>query len=352
MIIINKQTAELNQKISNLEKQASTIEKDFSRSLSLLKYRLWQFNTTANIMLYNQLLSQKKPKSNFHPLVSIIIPVYNGANYLAEAINAALKQSYDNIEILVINDGSNDGNSTKKIALSYGHKIKYYEKPNGGVSSALNYGIKKMRGDYFAWLSHDDLITNDHIEKLVEWFSYQGTDFDIPFSMFDLVDEKGHILLDATVDAQLFCSDFKVSYYYNDLSLLQGEINGGSVLIPKTAFKEFGTFDETQSITQERDLWDRLMNKYHFINIPFTTTSIRCHPSQVTHTNPKVTDQTNQKNLDIIKHLSQSRKSKVFNNDLILLENLKRSYLDNNKIWLSEKVDDLIKSIKSDKTSS
>lgn len=346
MTLINKKNVELNQRVTELEKYISSVETNFSKSLSLLKYRIWQYNTITNLMLYEQLLSQKTKKPNFHPLVSIVIPVYNGANFLAEAINSALNQTYDNLEILVINDGSNDQDATRKIAQSFGNKIRYYEKPNGGVSSALNYGIKKMHGEYFAWLSHDDLITKDHIEKLVEWVSFKGTDSDIPFSMFNLVDKNGHILLNETIEAQLFCSDFKISYYKNDLSLLQGEINGGSVLIPQKAFDDFGAFDETQPITQERDLWDRLMNQYHFINLPYTTASIRCHSAQVTNTKNKVIELTNQKNLTIIKNLSEKRRNSLFGDDLTLLEHLKRSYLDNNKTWLATKIDDLIQTKK------
>ena len=341
MIGLNKNYLNLKEKLLSLEKNTASIEKSFTDSYSLLEYRIWQYNTTTNRMLYEQLLSQKRKKPSFHPLISIIIPVYNGSNYLSEAITSALNQNYNNIEILVIDDGSNDQGQTKKIAKSFGKKISYYEKPNGGVSSALNFGIKKMKGDYFAWLSHDDLITKDHIEKLVEWVSYKGTDNDIPFSCFDLIDEKGHILFNSTIKAQLFCGDFKVSYYYNDLSLLQGEINGGSVLIPKKAFEEFGLFSESQKITQERDMWDRLMNKYHFINIPFCTTSIRCHDKQVSKNN-NIIEETNQKNLNIIKSLTKKRKKELFNNDILLLENLKRSYSDNGKTWLSKEVSKLI----------
>ena len=69
-------------------------------------------------------------------LVSIVIPVYNGANYLSEAIDSALAQTYKNIEIIVVNDGSKDDGATEKVALSYGDKIRYFHKENGGVSSA------------------------------------------------------------------------------------------------------------------------------------------------------------------------------------------------------------------------
>lgn len=72
------------------------------------------------------------------PLVSIIIPVYNGSDYLEEAIESALNQTYKNIEIIVINDGSTDNGATEMIALKYRDQIRYFHKTNGGVSSALN----------------------------------------------------------------------------------------------------------------------------------------------------------------------------------------------------------------------
>ncbi len=62
------------------------------------------------------------------PLVSIVIPVYNGSNYLSEAIDCCLNQTYPHVEIIVVNDGSNDGGKSHEIAISYGSKISYYEK--------------------------------------------------------------------------------------------------------------------------------------------------------------------------------------------------------------------------------
>ena len=95
--------------------------------------------------------------------VSIIIPVYNGENYIREAIDSALSQTYKNIEIIVVNDGSKD--NTDEICKSYGKKIKYIKKENGGVATALNTGIKAAKGQYIAWLSHDDLYKENRIEK-------------------------------------------------------------------------------------------------------------------------------------------------------------------------------------------
>ena len=107
------------------------------------------------------------PERNFHPLVSIVIPVYNGSNYMREAIDSALNQSYDNIEVIVVNDGSTDNGATEAIALEYGDRIRYIAKENGGVATALNEGIKAMKGDYFSWLSHDDWISSEKIKNLI-----------------------------------------------------------------------------------------------------------------------------------------------------------------------------------------
>ena len=76
---------------------------------------------------------------------------------MREAIDSALAQTYPDFEVIVVNDGSDDGGMTERIALSYGTRINYCYKENGGVASALNVGILMMSGDLFSWLSHDDV---------------------------------------------------------------------------------------------------------------------------------------------------------------------------------------------------
>ena len=131
--------------------------------------------------------------------VSIIIPAYNASNYLSQAIDSALAQSYHNIEIIVVNDGSNDNGATEAIALSYGDKIKYIYKENGGSSSALNTGIQMMTGEWFSWLSHDDLYMPDKIKAQMDYLTklnileseYSKHVF---FSARDLIDSEGNII--------------------------------------------------------------------------------------------------------------------------------------------------------------
>ena len=109
-------------------------------------------NDYENIKKYmvseEELMAKRKKKmtnNNFNPLVSIVIPVYNGENFVKEAIDCALSQTYKNIEVIVVNDGSTD--NTDVICKSYKDKIIYIKKKNGGVASALNEAIKTIENN-------------------------------------------------------------------------------------------------------------------------------------------------------------------------------------------------------------
>ena len=127
------------------------------------------------------------------PKVTIVIPVYNGSNYMREAIDSALAQTYENIEILVVNDGSKDGGKTRDIALAYGDKIRYFEKENGGVATALNLAIQEMQGEYFSWLSHDDVYYPDKIQAEIEYLQKIGREDVIVYSDQDYIDRDSKI---------------------------------------------------------------------------------------------------------------------------------------------------------------
>lgn len=102
-------------------------------------------------------------------LVSIIIPIYNSEKYLEKCMNSVINQSYINIEIILINDGSNDNSEIicKKYVLK-DERIKYIPKENGGVSSARNLGICNANGKYIFFLDSDDYIDRDVISNLIK----------------------------------------------------------------------------------------------------------------------------------------------------------------------------------------
>ena len=106
---------------------------------------------------------------NNEAIVSIIIPVYNAQKYLANTLDSVLKQTYKNLEIILVDDGSTD--NTEEICESYAKidsRIKVINKENGGVSSARNYGLALAKGEYISFVDSDDFLVADMIETLVD----------------------------------------------------------------------------------------------------------------------------------------------------------------------------------------
>ena len=209
------------------------------------------------------------------PLVSIVIPVYNGSNYLAEAIDSALAQTYKNIEILVINDGSNDKGATREIALRYGDKIRYYEKENGGVATALKFGVKEMKGEYFSWLSHDDMYLPEKIATQINAHKNFENRTSVLYSDFCYIDKDSRLIRDAILE-HFEPESFRLHF------AMGGLIHGCSLLVPSRCFEECGVFNPKLRTTQDYDLWFRISEKFRFVHIPEILIKSRLHDEQDT----------------------------------------------------------------------
>lgn len=228
------------------------------------------------------MIDSKKDK----PLVSIVIPVYNGSNYLQQAIESALNQTYENIEIIVVNDGSTDGGKTAEIAKSYGERIMYIEKSNGGSSSALNEGIRRMNGQWFSWLSHDDLYKPQKIEKEIEAIMASNEEKCVAIANTCIIDE--HSKLKDEIRKIRTSKVYKWSEAFEHL-YLKYAIDGCSVLIPKKAFQEIGFFREDIIYINDMDYWQRLVfNGYSFVALEDILTCTRMHSEQVTNKHPEL----------------------------------------------------------------
>ncbi len=212
----------------------------------------------------------------FTPKVSIVIPVYNGENFVQEAIDSALNQTYKNIEVVVVNDGSKD--HTDEILKSYGNKIKYFSKENGGVASALNFAIKKASGEYISWLSHDDLYSEDKIEKQVEKLNSLTDKKSIIFSNFSIFNNDNKEERFINLEENGYQNGNKKSI----LTLLFASgLHGCTLLIPKTAFEKCGYFDEKLKTTQDYDLWFKFIKKgYKFYLVKDYLVKGRLHDRQ------------------------------------------------------------------------
>jgi len=217
------------------------------------------------------------------PLVSIVIPVYNGSNFLKEAIDSAIAQTYENKEIIVVNDGSKDEGKTEQIALSYGEKIRYIYKENGGVSSALNVGIKNMQGEYFSWLSHDDLYLPEKVEKQVNAICSTNKEKTLAVCGFKCINKEGQEL--SAINKQ----PLKAGYYsWNSVitqMLPMGCFNGCSLLIPKSAFDECGGFDDKLKYCQDFLMWmEMFLAGYGIVSLDEVLVCNRVHSGQLTQT--------------------------------------------------------------------
>lgn len=211
-----------------------------------------------------------------NPLVSIIIPVYNGSDYLSKAIKSAINQTYQNIEIIVVNDGSNDNDATEKIALSFGDKVKYIKKENGGVSTALNLGIQNMKGEYFSWLSHDDMYTPNKIQLQIDFLKLSNIKDAICYSDFELlfVDTNQKDIIKMPLVNE---SDFQLWIATDN------KLHGCTLLIPKVCFDKFGVFNVDLLATQDYDLWFRFSESTTFLYQSEVFVISRQHSQQTTY---------------------------------------------------------------------
>lgn len=219
----------------------------------------------------------------FNPMVSIIIPVYNGSNYLKEAIDSALGQTYKNIEVIVVNDGSRDKGVTEKIAKSYGSRIRYFAKENGGVSSALNEGIRQMRGEYFSWLSHDDVYCPEKIEQSILALMQENDKTMIIRCATEYIDKNSRPIV---LYRKTKTTDNRIVEPW-DKALLSlytyGTYNGCALLIHKSVFDECGMFDERFRFNQDGLMWTNIfLQRFSLCTIPYVGVQSRIHSGQLT----------------------------------------------------------------------
>jgi glycosyltransferase involved in cell wall biosynthesis len=211
---------------------------------------------------------------DFKPLVTIVIPVYNGSDYLADAINSALNQTYELTEIIVVNDGSNDAGATERIALSFGDSIRYLSKSNGGVASALNFAVKEMTGDYLSWLSHDDIYFKDKVSRQVGFLSARGDRDIVVYSDYSIfTNDQFANAIDVPMPG-VSAEHFR--YWIT----AQSALHGCSLLVPRSAFHTVGGFNENLRTTQDYELWFRMAAHYRFVHIPEVLLGARSHANQ------------------------------------------------------------------------
>lgn len=200
----------------------------------------------------------------FTPIVTVIIPSYNREKYIRATIDSALSQTYKNLEVVVVDDGSTD--RSREILEGYGNRIRLLEhegRANRGQSAAINLAMHSTRGEYVAILDSDDVWTVDKIGKQVDYLR-RHPDVGIVYGNGYAIDETGKILYKLIPPGHREESD-------PSRMLLECHFNiPSNALVRRSAFDQAGEFDETLRSSQDHDMAIRLIEvtKAAFLDEP------------------------------------------------------------------------------------
>ena len=214
--------------------------------------------------------------------VSIVIPVYNAERYLDECIRSALDQTHSDTEIIAVDDGSTD--SSPEILKGYADRVRVLHKTNGGTSSALNYGYRKMAGDWFKWLSADDLLEPHAVETLLGGPASLGRGLDrcIFYADYDSIDERGAPAPDWLSRE---CDYNGLSQFERNVILLDHFYgNGIASMFHRAVLDRCGPFDEALGFNEDYEFWLRccLLHGCTMRFVPGVVARWRVHASQTT----------------------------------------------------------------------
>jgi len=210
-----------------------------------------------------------------NPTVSVIIPAYNQANFIDKAIESVLRQTYQDFEIIIINDGSKD--NTEEIVKNYSDfRIRYICHANNmGVSKARNTGIRASRGDYIALLDSDDEFLPERLGRQVQLLQNKSSEVGVVCSWSYNIDEKGNYISKRYLPK-------KDGYIYEDL-LSTNPISVPTVLIRKECFEKVGLFDNLLDGQEDWDMWIRIAKYYKFSLIKTLLAKRRIHPNRISY---------------------------------------------------------------------
>ena len=215
------------------------------------------------------------------PTVSVIIPTYNCESYIAETLNSVLHQSFKDLEIIVVDDGSTD--HTPQIAASYGPPVRLISQANSGVCKARNRGIREAAGRYLCLMDHDDYWVPSKLKLQLEVMDrYPETGLVYSTFIWWFSDRDGKFPLPESYQAESSPTgiDEEYSGWVYHLLLLDCWVLTSSALIRADVFAKCGLFDESLPYSEDWDLWLRVSREYAFIKLNEPLTLYRQHVSQ------------------------------------------------------------------------
>ena len=207
------------------------------------------------------------------PLVSVVITAYNRAWIVSEAIDSVLRQTYKNVEIVVVDDGSSD--NLAEVLEPYGDKIKCYSKDHGGCASALNKGYEMASADYIALLDSDDVWHEEKLEKQIKALTGPG-DFDLCINDIQIMDEDSNYLRLTNLRKHIP----KDGIIFEDM-LRQPPMTSSYVMFHRRVMDYIGPFSETLKTGIDYDFLMRASAFFRFAVIAEPLTYYRYSPDSM-----------------------------------------------------------------------
>jgi GT2 family glycosyltransferase len=232
---------------------------------------------------FNQKSAALLPSSR-KAAVSVVIPAYNAAEFLAEALDSVLAQTHKPLEVIVVDDGSED--ETPQIAASYVGKVRYIRKERGGPAAARNAGIRAASGDWIAFQDADDIWLPEFLEKLVAASAKTGADLTfcdaltvengVTFgpTFFERKNLKEQ--LDKFAPGDVLLDPFSLFLEHHQFMLTC------ALLVRRDALIQAGLFDEDIYCGEDLDLWLRLALKCRFAVVNENLVLRRIHGQNLT----------------------------------------------------------------------
>jgi glycosyltransferase involved in cell wall biosynthesis len=190
-------------------------------------------------------------------MVSFVIPNYNHACYLGQAIASALAQTYPNVEIIVVDDGSTD--DSRAVAGAFGDRIRCIYQQNAGLSAARNTGVRAAQGEYIALLDADDLVEPAYVERLLAALA-EAPQAAGAYCGFRFVDQDNRPLNRVeqriTAPGALYSALLNGNYWVPE-----------SLLARRSCYQAMGEFDSTLRACEDWDVWLRFSRHYAFVGI-------------------------------------------------------------------------------------
>jgi len=203
------------------------------------------------------------------PLVSIVLPTYNGASYIRDSIESCLKQSYQNIEIIIVNDASTDNTATiiEEYNRRYSRVKVLHHSKNRKLPAALNTGFHEAKGRFLTWTSDDNMYRDNAVSVLLTYIM-KNEKVSLVYSDYSVINCDGVVISEVCLPPLS--------------KILEMNVIGACFLYKREVFDELGGYDSSRFLVEDYEYWLRVASTYKLMHLPRDLYFYREHENSLT----------------------------------------------------------------------